>query len=71
MERSSFENIIATKISPDDAYALFGTSQAVKKVDNQTVVYSSGGDKFIPLRPYTLPDTQWFKKFNRALDFIM
>lgn len=71
MEHGSFENIIATKISTDDAYALFGTGQAVKKADNDTVIYSSGGDKFTPLRPYTLPDEKWFEHFNRALRFIM
>lgn len=71
IEHGSFENIVATKISTDDAYALFGTGQAVKKADNDTVIFSSGGDKFTPLRPYTIPDEKWFEKFNRALKFIM
>ena len=71
IEHGSFENIVATKISTDDAYALFGTGQAVKKADNDTVIFSSGGDKFTPLRPYTLPDEKWFEKFNRVLKFIL
>lgn len=69
IEHGSFENIIATKISTDDAYALFGTGQAVKKADNDTVIYSSGGDKFTPLRPYTLPNAKWLDRFNKSLQF--
>lgn len=65
-----FENIVGTKISTDDAYALFGNGHAVDKADKDTVIYSSGGDKFTPLRPYMLPDAKWFDKLNRALRFI-
>ncbi len=70
IESSSFEHILATKISMDDSYDLFGTGSAIKKADNDTIVYSSGGDKVTPLRPYVLPNKNWFKIFNRALEFI-
>lgn len=69
IERSSFEHIVATKISMDDAYDLFGTGSAIKKADNDTIVYSSGGDKVTLLRPYVLPAKTWFNKFNQALEF--
>ena len=68
ISRDSFENIVSTKISADDSFALFNSSQAVKKADDDTIVYSNGGGKIMALRPYLLPDKQWLGKFNTAID---
>lgn len=67
IDQSNFENIVATKMTTDDSYALFGTGRAIKKADDDTVIYSSGGDRYTPLRPYKLPNAKWFVDFNRAL----
>lgn len=68
IEMDSFDNRIGTRMSTDDSYELFGTSLAVSKTDENTVVYYAGSGNVIPLRPYLMPDEQWFNAFNQVID---
>ena len=63
----AFENKIGMSMSIDDAFTLFGTSRAIKKANDTTVIYATGGEKFTPLRPYCMPDRDWIRDFNAAL----
>ena len=68
IDLSSFDNRLATAMSADDSYDLFRSSSAVSKADENTVVFSSGSGKTIPLRPYLMPDTERFERFNSMLE---
>ena len=63
-----FDNIIGTKMSVDDSYELFGSSLAISKANDNTVVYYPGGGAVVPLHPYLLPDSSWIDEFNCALE---
>lgn len=63
-----FENRIGTRMSMDDSFELFGSSLAVNKTDETTVIYYPGGGNVIPLRPYLMPDDDWIEKYNYALN---
>lgn len=67
IEMDSFENRIGTRMSTDDSYELFGSSLAVSKTDENTVIYYAGSGNVIPLRPYLMPDDSWFTMFNQAI----
>lgn len=68
IQSNDFDNIIGTKMSVDDSYELFGSSLAISKANDNTVVFYPGGGAVIPLHPYLLPDKSWIEKFNRALE---
>lgn len=63
----NFENRIGTRMSSDDSYELFGSSLAVMKADESTVIYYGGSGSVVPLRPYLMPDQAWLDEYNRAL----
>ena len=65
-----FENRIGTKMSVDDSYDLFGSSLAVGKTDENTVIYYAGSGQVTPLRPYLMPDGDWLAAFNNALSHL-
>lgn len=67
IEMDSFENRIGTRMSTDDSYELFGSSRAIDKTDENTVIYYAGSGSVIPLRPYLMPDDNWFRLFNKAI----
>lgn len=62
-----FENRIGTRMSLDDSYDMFGSSQFANMTDQNTVVYYSGSGAPVSLRPYLLPNITWYKLFNEAL----
>ncbi len=64
---SEFDHKIATNMTTEDSYSLFGSSAAIRKADDNTVVYNNGGANFVPLRPYRLPEEEWFRAFNCRL----
>ena len=64
IELDNFENRIGSRMSVDDSYELFGSSLAINKTDDNTVIYYAGSGQAIPLRPYLLPDIEWFDSFN-------
>jgi len=70
IETDDFENRIGTRMSTEDSYDLFGSSLAVNKTDENTVIYFSGSGNVVPLHPYIMPDDQWFHLFNQALSDI-
>lgn len=67
IDSDNFENRIGTRMSTDDAYELFGSSSAINKTDENTVIYYAGSGSAVPLRPYLIPDEQWFGQYNDAL----
>lgn len=67
IELENFENRIGTRMSADDSYELFGSSLAISKANENTVIYYGGSGAAVPLRPYLLPDAQWFRAFNDML----
>ena len=67
IEMDNFENRIGTRMSTDDSYELFGSSLAISKTDENTVIYYAGSGSVIPLRPYLMPDDHWFRAFNEAI----
>ena len=68
IELANFENRLGTRMSGDDSYDLFGSSLAISKTDDNTVIYYSGSGQPIPLRPYLMPDAAWYARFNAALE---
>ena len=66
IELGNFENRIGTRMSADDSYDLFGSSLAIGKTDDNTVIYYAGSGNAIPLRPYLMPSESWFESFNKA-----
>lgn len=64
----NFEKRIGTRMSGDDSYDLFGSSMAINKTDETTVVYYAGSGAVTPLRPYRMPDANWIDRFNQALE---
>lgn len=66
IELDNFENRIGTRMSADDSYDLFGSSLAIGKTDDNTVIYYAGSGNAIPLRPYLMPSESWFESFNKA-----
>ena len=67
IDMDNFENRIGTRMSTDDSYELFGSSLAISKTDENTVIYYAGSGSVIPLRPYLMPDDNWFRLFNEAI----
>lgn len=67
---ADFDNRIGTKMGSEDAFDLFGTSQAMKKANESTVVYSSAGGRCIPLRPYLMPTEEEFDYINYCIQAI-
>ena len=67
IELDDFENRIGSRMSVDDSYALFDTSLAINKTDDNTVIYYAGSGQIVPLRPYLLPDDKWYKDFSNCL----
>lgn len=65
-----FENRIGTKMSTDASYELFGSSLAVGKTDENTVIYYAGSGSVVPLRPYLLPEDGWLAEYNRAIKML-
>lgn len=63
----SFENRIGTQMSMDDSYDLFGSSLAIGKANENTVIYYAGSGRTIPLHPYLLPEENWIHEFNKAI----
>lgn len=51
----------------DDSFELFGSSLAIEKTDENTIIFYSGSGNTIPLRPYIIPDDNWFNKYNNVL----
>ena len=70
IDSENFENRIGTRMSTDDSYELFGSSSAINKTNENTVIYYAGSGNAVPLRPYLMPDEQWFRQFNEALKNI-
>lgn len=67
IQLSCFEHKIATAMSMDDSYALFGTSLATQKSNDKTVIYTSGDGHYTPLHPYLMPQPEWIQAFNKAI----
>ena len=67
IELDCFENRIGTRMSTDDSYELFGSSLAINKTNDNTVIYYAGSGSVTPLRPYLLPSQDWYDHFNTAL----
>lgn len=67
IDMDNFENRIGTRMSTDDSYELFGSSLAISKTDENTVIYYAGSGSVVPLRPYLMPDDNWFRLFNEAI----
>lgn len=70
IELDCFENRIGTRMSTDDSYELFGSSLAINKTNDNTVIYYAGSGSVTPLRPYLLPDQDWYDRFNAALNGV-
>ena len=67
VELESFEHRIGCRMSGDDSYELFGSSTYASRMDENTVLHYTGSGKPVPLRPYLMPDAEWFEKFNESL----
>ena len=67
IELDCFENRIGTRMSTDDSYELFGSSLAINKTNDNTVIYYGGSGSVTPLRPYLLPEQDWYDQYNAAL----
>ena len=67
IELDNFENRVGSRMSTDDSYELFGSSLAINKTDDNTVIYYAGSGQAIPLRPYLLSDEDWFNTFNSKI----
>lgn len=67
IDTDNFENRIGTRMSTDDSYELFGSSLAISKTDESTVIYYASSGSVIPLRPYLMPDDNWFRLFNETI----
>lgn len=70
VDLSDFDNRVGTKMSSEDAYDLFGSSQAMNKADSSTVIFSAGNGHGIPLRPYLMPTDECYERINEALQRI-
>ena len=70
IDLDNFENRIGTRMSTDDSYELFGSSLAIGKANENTVVYYAGSGQVTPLRPYLIPDSQWFATYSQALSEV-
>ena len=70
VDLSDFDNRIGSKMSSEDAYDLFGSSQAMNKADSSTVIYSAGSGRGIPLRPYLMPSDEDYSLINMAMEKI-
>lgn len=64
IEIGNFENRMGSRMSVDDSYELFGSQLAINKTDDNTAIYYAGSGQAIPLRPYLLPNIEWFDSFN-------
>lgn len=62
---SNYEYIIGLKMSSDDSYDLFGTSNFTSTADENTVVLYTGNKKPTMLRPYIIDDSVLNQFFNR------
>ena len=61
-----FEHRVGGMMGAEDAYALFGSENFVKKADGKTLVYYAGTNKKVrTLRPYLLPEDSWINRYNR------
>lgn len=67
VDLSAFEHRIGTRMSGEDSYELFGSSLAINKTDDNTVIYYRGSGQPTALRPYLLPSEAWYSSFNNAL----
>lgn len=70
IDLSDFDNRIGTKMNNEDSFELFGTSQAISKANDSTVVYSSGNGRCVPLRPYLMPTEEEYEKINNLLEVL-
>ena len=70
VDLSDFDNRIGSKMSSEDAYDLFGSSQAMNKAGSSTVIYSAGSGRGIPLRPYLMPSDEDYSLINMAMEKI-
>lgn len=62
-----FEQRIGMRMSLDDSYDLFGSSLAINKANDMTVIHYSGSGRIVPLKPYLMPDASWFEAYNKRL----
>ena len=67
VDLSAFEHRLGTRMSGEDSYDLFGSSLAINKTDDNTVIYYTGSGQPTTLRPYLLPSEAWYSSFNDAL----
>ena len=67
LDLGAFEHRIGTRMSGEDAYELFGSSLAINKTDDNTVIYYTGSGQPTALRPYLMPEAAWYEAFNKAL----
>lgn len=68
IEIDNFENRIGMRMSTEDSYELFGSSLAINKTDENTVIYYAGSGSVVPLRPYLMPDDEWIRLFNARIN---
>ncbi|MBR6646854.1 MAG: hypothetical protein IKL09_04990, partial [Clostridia bacterium] len=60
-----FEYRIGLKMSEDDSYEMFGISGFIRNADEKTAVLYKGEKQPVTLRPYILPDDEFYNEFNR------
>lgn len=63
---SNYDNIIALKMSADDSYELFSSSNFTSNADDNTVVLYTGSKKPTLLRPYIIND-EIINKFSKKI----
>lgn len=64
----NYEYRIGLKMSTDDSYDLFGSTSFISKANDSTAVFYSGSKLARTLRPYLMPDEEFMKKYNKALE---
>ena len=60
-----FEYRLGLKMSEDDSYEMFGISSFIRSADEKTAVLYTGSKQPVTLRPYIMPDDEFFNELNR------
>lgn len=59
---------IGLKMSSDDSYTLFGNTAFVSKTNDTTAVFYSGSKNARTIRPYLIPNDEFFDDYNKRLE---
>ena len=64
---TDFDYRLATQMSADDSYRMFGRENFVNCTNESTAVCYEGNKTPVPVRPYLMPDHEWINKMNKLL----